>query len=488
MPVDWLPFSLPMKFRVGDPSKLMSKAVEVEISRSPNYQLTVSAEGSSDFHAEKIDQKATPQAVDLDLLGKPFNPSRLEGYLPLRHTISSHYTDAPVVKETGRAKALHVQYNSKSTPAFITEWLTNVPNNRIWPRTTDRERNITEWIMRDSIKVAEMEEKTSGLSRDHMRVDFNLPHISFLRFGKVQTDGIKETINTERAGFLEFHPGPEGMPDETMRRAVRRALEFLFGCGFAVLGETIFNEEGLPVIASAKSSFVPGGEQSPMPPALLHKEWRDGVDEELASKYIANFINYDSFERFNRFVWLWLYSFNAPLDMSAGYLGVSLEILRDAYYSRPENEPRSKLLPKSEWRAVLKTLQESLDNMTDIKNVDSISSKLNEIKSRLGDLNKVSAKKLNILLLNDLNLDYGDVETKALQARNDSVHGSIFGSNDYREVLQQTRSLQTLVSRVFLRMLGMDEFYYFDYGDRDPATSDPKAKPLKMKQGLTHFI
>ncbi|RJO60559.1 MAG: hypothetical protein C4542_08875 [Dehalococcoidia bacterium] len=483
MSIDWLPFSLPKKFRVGDPSSLLSKAAEIEVSRSPDYRLSITAIGGGAPKRDKLDTEAIRERIDLDLLGEPFLQGKLIGYFPSNLSTNFKFKDAPVTKENGIADRLHIFYRKSETATAITEWVVNFPDDRHWPRTTDRESIVTEWIERDSAKIRENVLKTSSASHDHARINLDLPTVSFIRFGQITTDQVNEPFKVKRPGFIEYSAGGKGLPDEKLRYSIRMALAFIFGCGFGVLGRTETSADGYPIVATAISAFIPGGENFPTPPVLLHERSLDDVDEALVTEFLKRYIQCEAVKQLDLAVWLYLYSFSAPLNMAAGYLGGAFEILRRYFYSLASNEHKTRLLPKTIWKTISSEIFNTIDKIIVTEKQVEFASQLEEIKSRVGGLNSVSGTKLNTLLLEDLGIQYGIIEQDALKARNDSVHANSLGSEGYLETLRRKKALHTLVARVFFRVLQFDDIYYLDYSALDPSTLRPTPKLLNKKQG-----
>src|ERR1019366_9107543 len=86
-----------------------------------------------------------------------------------------------------------------------------------------------------------------SFSGDHAELHLQLPTLSRLRIGKSPLSSVTEGVPVEQPGFVEYHAGPEGLPDEPLRHTVRRAFEFLFGAGLGVLGYCELNQSRQPL-------------------------------------------------------------------------------------------------------------------------------------------------------------------------------------------------------------------------------------------------
>lgn len=165
--------------------------------------------------------------------------------------------------------------------------------------------------------------------------------------------------------------------------------------------------------------------------------------------------------------------------MAASYLGGALEILRRSFYEQPENESRSRLMPKESYRYLGKEVRRVLAELAQQESLRAFSNEIQEIERRMAELNKVSGTKLSKLFLSDLGLEYGETELGALQARNLAAHAQPFTAAEAFEVLRSNRALQTLFARVLLRLLDAP-VHYFDY-----STLNHPLRQLATQQGAS---
>ncbi len=91
-----------------------------------------------------------------------------------------------------------------------------------------------------------MEDKgESGMGgADYIRIDLGLPNLESVLIGTVPSECVAEGLKIEGPGIVEYRRGVSGAPDESLRRTVIRAMEFLFGSGLGVLGRSEFSSDG----------------------------------------------------------------------------------------------------------------------------------------------------------------------------------------------------------------------------------------------------
>jgi hypothetical protein len=462
MTFNWSPIILPCQLSVENPSPLGIDAGHVRIERSKSLELIVTARGSVPL--PDLSKHARPGTVwsgkTLELSWTDGSrPCKAEGFRISRSAVSQMEEHEPTTVR-GRASKLSVAFGSGTTEVHTT-WLCNMPA-RTWPHTTTwktgpkattRTRAGRDWsLQREGRLVSAV---------DHIWFDIKHPLVSRVVIGEVHSSNLATDEHIASPGFMELWRGTEGLPHTDLRRTFLRALEFLLGAGLGVIGTSEFDTDGRCLYASADSGYVPGGQSEALPPALLHERHIDALSPDLVSSFVQRFIENEEHYGLNRAVWLFLNARNAPLDMAAGYVGAAFEILVRGYYKLPSNESRSKLLAKPKWRTVESTLRKTLDALADGELADDEAS-IKAVQSQLGQLNRVSGKKLNALFLDDLRLQHGEVEADALQARNDAAHANAMEGDSFVRVLRSYRALHTLFARAMFAVLQVP-VRYFDY-------------------------
>lgn len=475
MNFEWLPVPLPQDFTLRIPGSIGVASDTVKVIRSASLELVIEADANGDV---EDDAKAVPGTqVTGATLQLAFHRGEISGYKRLHNKTQTRGGQKHSYVR-GKADTLSVVYNPDTEVecGTIIEWLANVPA-RLWERSTERQRVITTRRQRDGVD-REDNDKSEGGDTDFIRIELGLPNLESVLIGTVPSEFVTEGLKIEGPGFVEYRRGASGLPDESLRRTVIRAMEFLFGSGLGVLGRSEFSSDGKLIRVEYATAYIPGGVGSGHRPALLHPGGRvDGLDETTVTPILRKFIELEPCYHLNRAVWLYLHGRNSPLEMAAGYLGAAFEILRRAFYEQPENKARSRLMPKDRWQLVGKEVRKLLADLAQGEALREFSNEIWEIERRLAELNKVSGTKLSKLFLSDLRLQYGDVELQALQARNDAAHALPFNPAEGFEKLRSYRSLHTLFARVLLRVLTA-EVYYFDY-----STVGHPLRRLETQQG-----
>ena len=481
MTFEWLPISLPEKFQVVDQKDFGIAANEIEVSRGSDLWLRVSASGAGRCSELKPGTAGTEfRASPIKLLTRGNQPCVLDGYRRTNGTTTGE-TRSQI---EGLATALSVTLRA-GEPSYIVEWLTNAPDVT-WPGLTERTAGSNPMRKRFDSAIAALqrvggtiEEVGEGFSShfDYVDLHLMLPTVETVRIGTVPAAFTTEGMSIERPGFLEYHPGPGGLPNDQIRNTVRRAFEFLFGGGLGLLGHSEVDQDGQAIRAVTRSTSVPGGPGPALRPALLHEDLLDGLDEALVASLVRRYVELEPIYGLNGAVWRYLYSRRAPLEMKAGYVGAAFEILRRGFYARPENESRSSWLPSDQWTELAKSLDMAIDTLAKSESWETWRDPLNEIRARMSGLNSVPGGRLNRQLLRDLALQSGKTEKRALQARNDAAHANEVDPAENFARLRDYRAAHTLFARVMFAILGIP-VHYFDY-----STEGFPPRELKDAQG-----
>ena len=468
MKYDWLPFPLPQVFKVVDPKDFgLSTAGPLELSRGPDLKLQISlcAEGRCALSTgvPGTEWGTTP----INVLTKSGQPGILDGFCRSQCSTVTE-DDRTQTRIVGQAESLSITLDRREALAIV-EWLTNIPH-LLWTRSTERTNTVVTARCREG-SVAEDRMSDKSLSCDHVELQLELPTLSKIQIGTAPLNSVTEGVPIEQPGFIEYYAGLLGLPDEHLRRTVRRAFEFLFDAGLGVLGHCEVDHACTPLRVCMRSPYTAGGFGGSRRPALLHSSYRDGLDEKVVSRLVRRYVEVESDYDLNRAIWLCLHARNAPLEMAAGYVGAAFEVLRRRFYEHSENEPRSRLFPAPQWTAIAQKLDDAITTLEHFQDCKDLTDKLAHLRNRLPGLNAVSGSRLNELFLTDLGLKFGAIEKVALAARNDAAHANEFAPDEGFEKLQAYRAAHTLFARCLLAILG-GQVRYFDYSSRDYPDRD----------------
>ncbi len=252
MTYEWLPIALPQRFKVADPKDFGVPVEELELSRGSDLVLHVSLGADGVRANEEVAVAGTEwKGSPIALLTQAKHPCVLDGYRRTSTTAFGHTRS----QDVGRAASLSITFDT-GQPVAIVEWLTNVPALN-WTGLTERTDAVTSERRRGGGTTEDRQEGTST-SWDHVELHLKLAKLSMVRIGTVPHELVTEGLRIESPGFIEYHPGPEGLPDEQLRHTVRRAFEFLFGTGLGLLGHSEVDQAGQPLRAVTSSAWLPG--------------------------------------------------------------------------------------------------------------------------------------------------------------------------------------------------------------------------------------
>lgn len=343
-----------------------------------------------------------------------------------------------------------------SYPVLHYEWFVSASVNFFYPGITRRFfKNIYHKI-REGIDEKKESERISPLSssRDYFTVnapgikcivsevpkDFKLPWAECFCFEYRSSFGAKATSSVKKS--LEFFLG------------------FLFGTELIKIGTTTFAGEEI----ICQEAFSPPGadvmhfcQNGSKPPIHFNEEREWGKVQHLVDKYFPAYLEKDKHLDLEGILWRFFQAKTVPVGVNLPILSSALEKLSRNYL---KSHPEVKLdyLEESAFSALTAPEIESIKNkLSDIEDAAIIVNKLKDAYKR-GDNERLN------LFFKLIDLPVNDLEKKALKARNSMAHGGSDAKTmeKAKKLILHTRVYETIFHRVFLRILGYND-YYIDY-------------------------
>ncbi len=336
------------------------------------------------------------------------------------------------------------------------EWLVSASVNFFYPGITRRFFKNTYHKNRDGIDEESESEKISPFrsSRDYFTVnvpgikcivsevpkDFKLPWAECFCFEYRSSFGLDIAKSAKKS--LEFFLG------------------FLFGTEMIKIGSTTL--AGEEVICQEAFS-PPGGDvkhfcqNGSKPPVQFNEEYEWGKVQYLVDKYFPAYLENDKPLDLEGILWRFFQAKTVPVGVNLPILSSALEKL-SRNYLKAHPEVKLDYLEEAAFISLKAPEIESIKNqLSDIEDAAIIINKLN------GSYKRGDNEWLN-LFFKLIDLPINDLEKKALKARNSMAHGGSDAKTmeKAKKLILHTRVYETLFHRVFLRILGYDD-YYIDY-------------------------
>lgn len=342
-------------------------------------------------------------------------------------------------------------------PAILIEWLANFGSELMFPRDTattkstslSRVRATDEWSSRIDIR------EHKNFTSDHLLLTCTLNNIEvgFL-LGKA-VDRSKAAI---RPGFIEYRDRGVGLPTEEQRELIRAGLSFIFDHQLVLLGETRFTSShsfssGRAVAAKYLGSRHLLRNPAEAPAPIYDNDRSHILSESRVCELLSRFIEHNATFRLDRVVNKIWDAKTSPLDSRIARLVAIIELLRD---TRLGDGPT--LLPKKDWAAICVALKATLAATAKGMGITDERA-LTHLENKLPNINFSSSTKQFDRFFADLHLTISKVEQKAMDRRNEQAHGTIYERAHYGELRDSVRTVQVLLNRVVLALIGHHDVY-----------------------------
>lgn len=192
------------------------------------------------------------------------------------------------------------------------------------------------------------------------------------------------------------------------------------------------NQEIVPVHVYGDDSLNFKETMEALLPVYLHSEMREAIHTTLPL-YWSSFILY--------------------VDNAIPVISSAIEALQKSWFALEENQSAAVYYPKAEFRKVRKQLIDILDAQLEE------SPYKNAVKNKVDQLNMMSVRDRNTLFFEQLGIEYGEREVRAVRMRNVFAHGDTNGGKQVDEMIDAIKVLQMLYAKSVLKILGYEGDY-----------------------------
>lgn len=371
---------------------------------------------------------------------------------------------------------------------------------------------LTEWFLNgtniayDGVIFNELEKKYTR--RMDKPEDPNLEHSSKLNaiFSDLSVNYAQENSESKRYLFVEFRDkngtdkyftiqsvpdiyGPSWsknisieykskwwIPTPEERKKINEIVSFLIGRQLISIGYTKYNKkgkviedfvnspkisEGIHLQELCKSKFY----SSPV------NTLGDGTFHNLRAYFrelIPNYLALRDDLNLNEVLEKYWLSKAIPNEAEIIILAASLELLFKSWYNSKNSKSQGNFLTNKKFLEVFSKELDSIKNK-----LDTIDWQFPDFKERFYNKIKNSNQmgfnaSIHFFFKDEIGLNIGEIEKKAIQYRNNPVHGHILKTDEVNEMIKMTLAYRTLVNRTILKILGYNGEYVDYYRSIDP--------------------
>lgn len=271
------------------------------------------------------------------------------------------------------------------------------------------------------------------------------------------------------------YKGKWWIPTPEERKKINEIVSFLIGRQLISIGYTKYNKkgkviedfvnspqisEGIHLQELCKSKFY----SSPV------NTLGDGTFHNLRIYFrelIPNYLALRDDLNLNEVLGKYWLSKAIPNEAEIIILSASLELLFNSWYNSKNSKSQGNFLSRKKF---LEAFSEELDS---IKNkLDNVNWQFPDFKKRfynkIDNSNQMGFNASIHFFFKEIGLNIGEIEKKAIQCRNNPVHGHILKTNEVDELIKMTLAYRTLVNRTILKILGYKREYIDYYRAIDP--------------------
>jgi hypothetical protein len=259
---------------------------------------------------------------------------------------------------------------------------------------------------------------------------------------------------------FEYRPGFGLETSKSLKKSLEFFLGFLFGTEMIKIGSTTFAGEEI----ICQEAYSPSGgdivhfcQNGSKPPIQFNEQYEWGKVQHLVDKYFPTYLKIGKELDLEGILWRFFQAKTVPVGVNLPILSSALEKLARNYL-KAHSEVKLDYIDEADFTTLIAAEIELIKNkLGGIENADII---VNKVK---GAYRRGDNERLN-LFFNLIDLPINDLEKKALKARNSMAHGGSDAKTmeKAKKLILHTRVYETLFHRVFLRVLGYDD-YYIDY-------------------------
>lgn len=449
-------------FQVTEPGPLHAPILSFSIYRNEKLGLiletrtpTHARSNASNYPSGTV--RLNTDTVELKNIGGI--KATLIGIQPYRYETSNHHTEQRhELREHAAVHRIHVTIRDDVEPAYIVNWVDNLPSRPFsWP---------------DTVKTATSTSETMSIALDDNGITFSHGEgrDGFSQCAcKLTIGGVDVYVCASNGEEME--EGPKlgciiyvGASDEEFRKKVRNALSFSLGVYLVDLGSTAYNSSWETLSFELKSGYSIDRKVFNLPvlnPAPLHPNWQHGIERIRLNRAVnAIFSKYDELD-FANLAWAYWHAVCATPHIAGVHFGAAIEALQRQYIEANPTKIQTKIISD---RAIWKKFADDVEQLIAALNLPDESK--NTLRENIGSLNRVHQRAKIKTVLQEINITLGAAEELAWKRRDDAAHGNAMEPGEELVLIQDNKLLKVIFHRMLLRTVNASDSY-FDYATPD---------------------
>jgi len=260
---------------------------------------------------------------------------------------------------------------------------------------------------------------------------------------------------------IEYRMEFGGIPNEDEREGISEIISFLFGKHLLKVGFSEFDQDENPMKQVGQTpwgdNIVSKCKSAGQYPINIDSYENMGLAEDVFQELIPRYLKLRNEMKMKDALWSFWISEDVPVGTNIPILANSLEILKKGWFQSNKSKTKGVYLPKKEFDELLNGNFEGIEErLLGQEYADRI------IRRMKGSFNMGVNESLDFFF-EEIGMEVGAVERKAIKKRNSIAHGSHGNSDEeIEEILFYSKVYKTLFNRILLRLLSY-EGNYMDY-------------------------
>lgn len=420
-------------------------AKNIQIKRQNNYNIKIKIIG--DYDLEDITTiREVKQPFDIKIENS-YNEHYLKNCFIEKYSFSNDTYE--IILDVSEIQKINK--NQKKEIKCLKEWYLNFTKNSFIYRKTTTFSSKKEFTKRRNIPLC------ANITNTENEIETTIRNALFIEVDEYKfiIQEVPKIFNPKwstNIGIEYFDT--EKLPDEETREKIRKILSFIFGRNLIKIGETAYDEEWNII---EEKSIRPNISDLTNLRNLCRRMDLNAIPLDYPRNYeIENNLNklINCFLKNNidlsHIIQLLINSMSLPVESEIIIIGSSLDKLTEIWFKSSLSTSKGKIINKRKFNSIMgNILNEIKEKFKDYP----------EIYRKIKNSHNLSGRKRVDLFLEELEINFGEVENEARKYRNFPAHGNEISEPDNEKLIYLTYAYRTFLNRILLKILNHSEYY-----------------------------
>lgn len=337
----------------------------------------------------------------------------------------------------------------ESEVIWITDWYINGPKvAKVYLNYTKRE------LYKEYIRERELKNKSKTEFKGDIKIKSSLDY-SFVNCEKVKfiihsVPNKYEPQWSEKIG-IEYRK-EFGIPNIEDRKSISEIVSFVVGRQLLNIGSSEFDSNGYPIkqifLNTPVSDVRRLCNQNELPPIDLELYSNSYNIESILKELVPKYIELKDQLKLNEALYRYWISNQLPIGINLPILANGIEILAKSWFKSNKCKMKGVYMDKNEFDKITESNIKDIElKMKDVEYSD-------RIIRRMKNAFQFGANESLEIFFNEIGLKIGDLEKKAIKARNEMIHSnSDYSQEKLEKMIVLSKAYRTLFNRIFLTLL-----------------------------------